>query len=494
MTDKIGIMDGAYFVGRKELLSWLNTLLEINYKKVEQISNGAAMCQVMDTMYPNKNALSKVNFNATMDFEVLNNFKILQSEFKRVGIEKVVDIERLKQGRFQDNLEFFQWMKRYYDINPHSDASTYRARERRMEAGCPEPKEVHGGLPTRSRSHSSSAITSSASKRQKYTPNVPISSSQSVRTTVSTRNPPMSSSFSSSSSSSSSSSTSQSTQFLSRSQSTQQQQQSLPYSVSTRTAKPSGRPSQAYSSVISSSASMAHTQQQQQQQKMYTQTASMPPSASTRTRSGSTGLKAKHASNDPGDIKAVVSVRELTSLQETISSLEKERDFYYERLVRVETLCKSVKEGEMQQKYPGANKKLVSAILRILYDDGTGPTIEVDDDDDDDENIEDNAVVVETTPSANVVPQAQPALVVSPVTPQQQTGGNALFSTPAVFSPPAASPISSVPPATAGPATSSTSLGFDMKSNCAMGTIGDVNISTIGVESSVDNDNDINMN
>lgn len=207
------------------------------------------------------------------------------------------------------------------------------------------------------------------------------------------------------------------------------------------------------------------------------------------------GLKAKHASNDPGDIKAVVSVRELTSLQETISSLEKERDFYYERLVRVETLCKSVKEGEMQQKYPGANKKLVSAILRILYDDGIEPTIEVDDDDD--ENIEDNVVVVETTPSANVVSQAQPALVVSPVTPQQQTGANALFSTPAVFSPPAASPISSVPP-TAGPTTTSTSLGFDMKSNCAMGTIGDVNISTIGVESSVDNDNDndndINMN
>lgn len=228
------------------------------------------------------------------------------------------------------------------------------------------------------------------------------------------------------------------------------------------------------------------------------------------------GLKAKHASNDPGDIKAVVSVRELTSLQETISSLEKERDFYYERLVRVETLCKSVKEGEMQQKYPGANKKLVSAILRILYDDGTEPTtIDSDDDVDDDVIIEDN--VVKTTPSSNTVQQAPPGLLVNPVTPQQQQqqqqqiGGNALFSTPAVFSPvSAASPISSAP--SMGSTTTSlmptannsnsgsntiggtVGLGFDMKSGCAMGSIGDVNISTIGVDTSVDNDNDINMN
>ena len=176
MTDKIGIMDGAYFVGRNELLSWLNALLEINYKKVEQISNGAAMCQVMDAMYPNKSALSKVNYNATMDFEVLNNFKILQSEFKRVGVEKVVDIERLKQGRFQDNLEFFQWMKRYYDINHRSDVSSYRARERRREANCPEPKEIYGGLPL-GRSSSSPAAAAAASKRQKYTPSTAVPSS-----------------------------------------------------------------------------------------------------------------------------------------------------------------------------------------------------------------------------------------------------------------------------------------------------------------------------
>lgn len=33
----VGMMDPAYFVGKVELLTWLNDLLKINYTKVEQV-------------------------------------------------------------------------------------------------------------------------------------------------------------------------------------------------------------------------------------------------------------------------------------------------------------------------------------------------------------------------------------------------------------------------------------------------------------------------
>ena len=48
----VGMMDAAFFVGKNELLNWLNDLLQLNYSKVEQCASGAAYCQIMDAIYP----------------------------------------------------------------------------------------------------------------------------------------------------------------------------------------------------------------------------------------------------------------------------------------------------------------------------------------------------------------------------------------------------------------------------------------------------------
>jgi len=128
----IGMMEGAYFVGRVELLNWLNDLLKLDYTKVEQVCSAAALCQIMDAIYPGQVPLHKVNFNAKQEYEYINNFKVLQSAFDKFGIDKAIDVQKLVKGKYQDNLEFLQWMKRYYDLH-HPDAE-YNPVERRKQA------------------------------------------------------------------------------------------------------------------------------------------------------------------------------------------------------------------------------------------------------------------------------------------------------------------------------------------------------------------------
>ena len=99
----IGIMEGAYFVSRGELLRWINGFLHLNYTKVEQVCSGnflaqvagtksyigVAYCQLLDALFPGKVPLSKVNFEAKTEWEYAKNFKIVQEVFDKIGIEKV---------------------------------------------------------------------------------------------------------------------------------------------------------------------------------------------------------------------------------------------------------------------------------------------------------------------------------------------------------------------------------------------------------------------
>jgi len=125
-------MEGAYFVGRVELLNWLNDLLKLDYNKVEQTCTGAAHCQIMDAIYPGV-PLSKVNFNAKHEYEFINNFKVLQNVFDKHKIDKHIDVAKLVKGKYQDNLEFLQWIKRYFDLN--FSGGEYNAAERRKASG-----------------------------------------------------------------------------------------------------------------------------------------------------------------------------------------------------------------------------------------------------------------------------------------------------------------------------------------------------------------------
>ncbi|GFO18820.1 microtubule-associated protein, rp/eb family, member 3a [Plakobranchus ocellatus] len=103
-------------LSRHDMLAWINDTLQTSYTKIEELSSGAAYCQLMDILFEGV-ALKKVKFNTKLEHEAIQNFKVLQLSFKKVGVEKIVPVEKLVKGKFQDNFEFVQWFKRFFDAN-----------------------------------------------------------------------------------------------------------------------------------------------------------------------------------------------------------------------------------------------------------------------------------------------------------------------------------------------------------------------------------------
>ncbi|RMZ87162.1 hypothetical protein DV736_g5616, partial [Chaetothyriales sp. CBS 134916] len=119
---------------KQELLHWLNSLLQLNMTRVEQCGTGAALCQVFDSIFLDV-PMSRVKFNVNTEYAYIQNFKILQNSFGRHNVDRTVPVESLIKCKMQDNLEFLQWTKRFWD--QYFPGHEYDAVARRKASGGP---------------------------------------------------------------------------------------------------------------------------------------------------------------------------------------------------------------------------------------------------------------------------------------------------------------------------------------------------------------------
>ncbi|KAF9366404.1 hypothetical protein BGX34_003361 [Mortierella sp. NVP85] len=101
---------------RGELIAWVNDLLQLNYTKVEQLGTGAAYVQIMDSIFQDL-PMTRVKFATKHEYEYLGNYKILQNCFTSHKLDKAIPTDRLMKCKMQDNLEFLQWIKKFWDRN-----------------------------------------------------------------------------------------------------------------------------------------------------------------------------------------------------------------------------------------------------------------------------------------------------------------------------------------------------------------------------------------
>lgn len=117
-------------LSRHDMLSWVNDCLRSQFNKIEELCTGAAYCQYMDMLFPGSVPMKRVKFRTNLEHEYIQNFKILQAAFKKMNVDKVIPVDKLIKGRFQDNFEFLQWFKKFFDAN--YDGREYDAMESRF--------------------------------------------------------------------------------------------------------------------------------------------------------------------------------------------------------------------------------------------------------------------------------------------------------------------------------------------------------------------------
>lgn len=78
--------------------------------------------------------MSRVKFNVNAEYAYRENFKILSNTFHKHHVDRPIPVEQLVKCKMQDNLEFLQWTKRYWD--QYYPGGDYDALARRKGAGA----------------------------------------------------------------------------------------------------------------------------------------------------------------------------------------------------------------------------------------------------------------------------------------------------------------------------------------------------------------------
>jgi len=125
---------------------------------------GAVACQLTDYIFPGSIPMSRVNWEAKSDYEFIQNYKLLQTAFNKHHVKRHIEVDRLIRAKYQDNLEFCQWLKAFFDqqgvYRPDYDPIAARAKGRgakKVSQFLDKTASSHNSKPVPSRTRTTAA-------------------------------------------------------------------------------------------------------------------------------------------------------------------------------------------------------------------------------------------------------------------------------------------------------------------------------------------------
>jgi len=124
-----------YRVGRVELLAWLNDMVQTEYIRIEELSDGIAFLCVLDALDPEGGVpLHRLYFEPRSEVDRSKNLALMNGHLPIGFPYESVDDVSLARGKFQDNYQLLQWLYTWVKCMAPEKEFGYRGFERRQEA------------------------------------------------------------------------------------------------------------------------------------------------------------------------------------------------------------------------------------------------------------------------------------------------------------------------------------------------------------------------
>lgn len=104
-------------ISRDKLIEWFRETMSPKLHTIKELGTGADFCLGLEILFPGCIGKQRIKFDNPSVYDRRQNFKLLQSAFNSLKLNKDVPIEKLEEGNYRETYYFALWFKAFFEAN-----------------------------------------------------------------------------------------------------------------------------------------------------------------------------------------------------------------------------------------------------------------------------------------------------------------------------------------------------------------------------------------